>query len=347
MAEVVLGIATSHSPTLSLLPNEVPAYAAGDRRNPQLLHPPEGRLMTYEELEAVADDATRAAGSQPDFEAQYHRYQRSIDLLADTFAEVKPDVAVIFGDDQEELFFDNNMPPISIYWGETMPWRPQAYPPVPAAMPAAWGYGRQEMDYPIDAKLARHLIESLIDADFDVAQARYVNDEAGGHVGPIGYIAKQWSTAPRSYGMIHAYEFVCERIMRECGTPIVPITLNTCYPPNQISTRRAYALGRTVRRTIEAWSEDSRVAVIGSGGLSHFVVDEDLDRLVLNLMAARDADGIATLPPERLNSATSEIRNWIAAAGALEHLNMEVVDYIASRRTPAGTGGGWGFARWT
>jgi 3-O-methylgallate 3,4-dioxygenase len=302
--------------------------------------------MTYEELEQAADETTRTAGSKPDFEEQYHRYQRAIDGLADSFAEMKPDAVIIFGDDQEELFFDDNMPSISIYWGETIPWRPQAYPPVPAAVPAAWGYGRAAMDYPVDTALALYLTESLIDADFDVAQSRYVNDEAGGHVGPIGYIAKQWSTEPRSYGMIHAYEFVCERIMRESGTPIVPITLNTCYPPNQISPRRSYALGQAVRRAIEDWPERRRVAVIGSGGLSHFVVDEELDRHVLDLFANRDAAGIAALPRERLNSATSEIRNWIAAAGALEHLNLEVVDYIAARRTPAGTGGGWGFARW-
>jgi hypothetical protein len=68
--------------------------------------------------------------------------------------------------------------------------------------------------------------------------------------------------------------------------------------------------------------------------------------MVLDLMRNRNAEGIASLPLERMNSATSEIRNWIAAAGALEHLDMEVVEYVAARRTPAGTGGGWGFARW-
>ncbi len=346
MAEIVLGIATSHSPTLSLLPHEVPAYAAGDRRNPQLLQPPEGRLMSYEQLEEAADAATRVAGSTPDFEAEYHRYQRAIDTLADTFAQCKPDVAVIFGDDQEELLFDDNMPAISIFWGQSIPWRPQTYPPVPAAMPAAWGYGSRAMDYPVDSELALHLIEFLVDADFDVAQSRYLNEEAGGRVGPVGYIANEWSTPPRPYGLVHAYEFVCERIMRESGTPIVPITLNTCYPPNQIPPQRCYLLGQAVRRAIEDWSSSKRVAVMGSGGLSHFVVDEELDRLVLDLMRHRNAEGIAALPRERLNSATSEIRNWFAASGALEHLDMDVVDYVPARRTPAGTGGGWGFARW-
>jgi 3-O-methylgallate 3,4-dioxygenase len=346
MARIVLGIGTSHSPTLSLLPEQVPAYAVGDRRNPQLLKPPHGQLMSYEQLEDAADAATREAGSSPDFVNQYQRYQAAIETLADSMASANPDAVVIFGDDQEELFFDDNMPAISIYWGDTIPWLPQAYPPIPAAQPAAWGYGSQPMDYPIESALARHLIDCLMDDDFDIALSRYLATESGGRVGPIGYVANQWATEKRPYGMVHAYEFVCERVMRESRIPIVPITLNTCYPPNQITPGRCYALGRAVRRAIEAWAPDSRIAIVGSGGLSHFVVDEELDRMVLALIQKRDAEAIAALPRERLNSATSEIRNWIAASAALEHLSMEVVDYIPARRTPAGTGGGWGFARW-
>ena len=66
--------------------------------------------------------------------------------------------------------------------------------------------------------------------------------------------------------------------------PIVPITINTCYPPNWISPKRAYALGRAVREAIESWDSDLTVAVATSGGLSHFVVDEELDRLALKGM---------------------------------------------------------------
>jgi 3-O-methylgallate 3,4-dioxygenase len=76
-------------------------------------------------------------------------------------------------------------------------------------------------------------------------------------------------------------------------------------------------------------------------------VDEELDRMVLGLMRDRNAEAIAALPRERMQSATSEINNWIAAAGAAEHLEMQLVDYVPARRTPAGTGGGWGFAYWS
>ena len=34
------------------------------------------------------------------------------------------------------------------------------------------------------------------------------------------------------------------------------------------------------------------------------------------------------------------------AAGATEHLDMELLDYVPVYRSLAGTGGGWAFARW-
>ena len=39
MAQIVLGIGTSHSPVLSLAPEMWEAYAQNDKRNPELLLP--------------------------------------------------------------------------------------------------------------------------------------------------------------------------------------------------------------------------------------------------------------------------------------------------------------------
>ncbi len=86
--------------------------------------------------------------------------------------------------------------------------------------------------------------------------------------------------------------------------------------------------------------------MVASGGLSHFTVDEGIDWMALDGMKNKDADALAALPRHRLNSGNSEILNWVTAAGALEHLDMELVDYVPVYRSPAGTGGGWGFARW-
>jgi hypothetical protein len=86
---------------------------------------------------------------------------------------------------------------------------------------------------------------------------------------------------------------------------------------------------------------------LGSGGLSHFVVDEELDRRVLKVLQEKDVDAIASLPLERLQSGSSEIRNWITTAGSAQHLDMEVFDYVPCYRSPAGTGCAMAFAQWT
>lgn len=52
------------------------------------------------------------------------------------------------------------------------------------------------------------------------------------------------------------------------------------------------------------------------------------------------------IPAEKLAFGTSEIRNWILAAGALEHLDMKLVDYVPCYRSIAGTGCAMGFAHW-
>jgi hypothetical protein len=47
-----------------------------------------------------------------------------------------------------------------------------------------------------------------------------------------------------------------------------------------------------------------------------------------------------------MQESTGEVLLWIAAAGALEHLPMHVLDHIPGFRSPAGTGTGLGFAFW-
>jgi hypothetical protein len=105
-------------------------------------------------------------------------------------------------------------------------------------------------------------------------------------------------------------------------------------------------LGKAIRSAVEAYGKDKRVAIMGSGGLSHFVLDEETDRMAIRAMETKDAEALCNLPKERLNSASSEIRNWITTAGACEHLDFELFEYVPVARTPAGSGGGWGFSKW-
>ena len=191
-----------------------------------------------------------------------------------------------------------------------------------------WGfYGDgTNRSFPVDAALGQYLVETLTrEHDFDVAHVRVQPRH-----GPFG----------------HAWNFVHQRIMGERVVPIVPVMLNTYYPPNQPTPRRCHQLGRAIRQAVEAWPSGKRVGIVASGGLSHFFVDEELDRHVLQILAKKDADALSALPAAKLESGNSEIRNWITAAGALEHLRMQLVDYVPSYRSEAGSGVGMAFAIW-
>ena len=110
--------------------------------------------------------------------------------------------------------------------------------------------------------------------------------------------------------------------------------------------KRCYELGKAIRTAVRSANSGERVGILASGGLSHFTVDEDLDRAVLDACKRNDGDALSRIPVGKLNSGSSEIRNWIAAAGAAAHLKNEWQEYVPCYRSAAGTGCGMGFAVW-
>ncbi|MBO0685538.1 MAG: extradiol ring-cleavage dioxygenase, partial [Candidatus Dormibacteraeota bacterium] len=108
-----------------------------------------------------------------------------------------------------------------------------------------------------------------------------------------------------------------------------------------------YDLGRAIRKAVETMPGELRVAVIASGGLSHFVTDERLDREVLEALRKGDERCLRDIPVHLLNSGNSEIRNWITVAAACEDKKVAWDEYIPVYRTQVGTGCGLAFARWT
>jgi hypothetical protein len=208
-------------------------------------------------------------------------------------------------------------------------------------------YGTEIIDYPVQTDLGLHVIGQLGEKDFDVAHSRYLKEEYGGTIGPATwYLDYQRTTKPRRQGMAHAFAFPVCRWFAGKRPPMLPITINTCYPPNWISPRRAFALGRAVREAIQAWDSDARVAVVTSGGLSHFTVDEEIDRLAIKGLTEANGEILSTLPRYKLQSATTEILNWVAAAGAMGETPMELITYQPGYRSPAGTGCGCAVGRW-
>lgn len=329
MAEIVIGIASSHTPQLSSGADMWSDHAERDRRNPQLLGK-DARFHTYDELLATAEPGLERELGPAVWDEKYRRSQEAIEELTASLGKAEPDLAVVIGDDQRELFRDDGTPAFACFTGDElvdMPPSGEALARMPKGIRAAsWAaHADHPEHHPVSAELSSHLAERLAGEDFDITV---------------------FSEQPAGRSLGHAFTFPRYRLGLPATTPIVPVFINTYYPPNVPSAARCYALGQAIRRAAESWQNGARVAVIASGGLSHFVVDEELDRRVLAGITARDAGILGSLSRRKLRSGTSEILNWIVAAGALEYLTATVLDYIPGYRTPAGTGAGMAFARW-
>lgn len=114
----------------------------------------------------------------------------------------------------------------------------------------------------------------------------------------------------------------------EDQVPLVPILTN-CLNRNQPPPRRFYELGRIIAKAIESRPSNERIAVIGTGGLSHdpsgpnwCLIDEGFDRRFLELLVEGETEKLFreyTLDRifEPGKGGTPEILNWFAPLGAV------------------------------
>jgi hypothetical protein len=327
MAQVVAAFGSSHSTMLvSSVEHWQEMFDHVDRRAP--INDFDGTPRTFDELlkSPPSDAAAKIAKAA---QAQRHgATMDAMDRLERDIATSNIDVLVIIGDDQREVFKDALRPAIAIYYGDTI--RNAAAPQEPAT---DWYLQdqrkrmeeKEDRQYPCHAGLATAIIQGLTARSFDITAMKSL--EGGQFEG-------------------HAYSFIHRRFMSKGPIPIVPVILNTYYPPNQPSPQRCFDLGVAIRELIEAYPQNIRVGILASGGLSHFLVNEALDRDVVKALQNKDYPALKGLPINKLVSGSSEIRNWIATAGAVQHLNLDWIAYVPGYRSHALTGVGLCFAYW-
>lgn len=95
----------------------------------------------------------------------------------------------------------------------------------------------------VDPELARRLAAALVDEEFDVAISTALQID---------------------HGQSHAIQY----LLAGLDVPVVPLVVNVFAAPLP-SLRRCVALGKALRRAIDAADRSRRIAVIASGGLSH------------------------------------------------------------------------------
>ena len=212
--------------------------------------------------------------------------------LARWLAEKKPDVLVLVYNDHITSFFFDHYSAFALGIGPEWPVAdegggPRKLPPI-AGHPG----------------LAAHIGRSLVADEFDLS---FYQRRALDH----GVFS------PLSMLMPHAPEWPAKLVPLQMGVLQLPVP----------SARRFYKLGQALRRAIESYPEDLRVALVATGGLSHQVHgercgfnDPEWDQRFLDLFEH---------DPERLADMTlaeyatlggvegSEVVMWLTVRGAL------------------------------
>ncbi|HEY4134164.1 MAG TPA: hypothetical protein VGO34_03020 [Alphaproteobacteria bacterium] len=247
----------------------------------------------------------------------------AIATLTARIAEARPDSILVISN-PHRVRPEEPQPIFGLYLGQTLP----------VAEDSGETAGHRKFNrnkdlppqqYPADPALAAHLLDSLVAAGFDVASVERFRQ---------GTLLE------------HAYSIMYEHYLDK-PLPLVPFILNR-YLPSQATPARCYALGQALRKAIESWPAKKRVMVVASGGLSHQIIDEELDRAVIAAMQKKDVAALAAVSRDRLNGApgTPEILNWITLAGVAEDKAMTLLDYLPCYRSLLGTGQGITYAYW-
>ena len=329
MAEIVLGIGSSHGPLLSTPPEQWDLRAKADRENKG--HWFRGRTYDYESL---LRERAPGFAEEVTVEVRRDRFMKcrhALEALGRKFNEVAPDAVVIIGNDQREFFNPGLTPAITVYRGSEVSNVQHLHEDAPGLNVAEPGNSPAEgATYPGATALADHILDSLADENFDLAQS----DQT-----PSG--------APRG-GIPHAYGFFYHTILQDATPPSVPIILNVHFPHNTPKLHRCLELGAALYRAIKSFNGFKRVALMASGGLTHFVIDEDLDRTVMSAMARGDEKALANLPENLFKVGTAEIKNWYPVIAAMNAAGLKYhqVDYVPCYRSEAGTGNAMCFAYW-
>jgi aromatic ring-opening dioxygenase catalytic subunit (LigB family) len=245
---------------------------------------------------------------------QKQRLSAAFGELGKRAAEAKPDVIIVVAPDHWSNFFLNNWPAVCIGVGET-----NEGPPEP------WLKDFPHREIAGHAGLAMHLAKSALDAGFEPSVSHRLKLDHG----------------------------ICIPLWRMGLEPmprIVPLIVNSIEPPLP-SIARCLQWGKLLRHAIESYATPLRVAVLGSGGLSHSIgertmgaIDEAFDRECIASFSA-DEKSLLGFLEEKLPQAgngTEEVRNWVVAHGAAGGRGFELIDYLPVPAVIVGCG----FASW-
>jgi len=168
------------------------------------------------------------------------------------------------------------------------------------------GWGRRPVPSVVGApELSDHLVESLVDDSFDLTVCQELDVDHGLTVPLSVYCPEPGDAWP-------------------CA--VIPIVVNVIQYP-QPTAARCLALGRALGRALRSYPEDLKVAVFGTGGMSHQLagaraglINKDFDRMFLDAIED-DPEKLARITREEYirdaGSEGIEMIMWLIMRGAM------------------------------
>jgi hypothetical protein len=224
----------------------------------------------------------------PDWKPLFQGYE----AVAQWLAEKKPDVLFFCFNDHATTFFFDHYPTFAL--GVSDAYRIADEGTGPRSIPPLKGH----------AALSRHIARSLVEDEFDISIFQDLPLDHGLH----SPLTLMWPSAPDWPGRV------------------VPLVVNVLQAPLP-KPSRCFALGKAIRKAIEAYPENLKVAMVGTGGLSHQMIgeragfnNEQWDLEFLDLID-RDPERLARMSLEdfmRLGgNEGAEVIMWLIMRGAL------------------------------
>lgn len=235
----------------------------------------------------------------------------AFDEIARSLRESRVDTVITIGSDHCSIFGTECLPPILIGTGDI-------------EGPVEDWLGIERGPIAGHPALARHIVDSGFAAGID------------------------WSTS-RSLLVDHATMIPVHYAVRpNPGVRTIPIYLNAAVEP-ALSLARAVRIGASIGEAIASWPGDERVAIFGTGGLSHWVgmaqmgtVNESWDRRIIQWLEAGDIESLVSLRDADIlrdaGNGALEIKNHVCAMAAMPRRGSRLIAYAPVREWITGCG---------
>jgi gallate dioxygenase len=165
---------------------------------------------------------------------------KAFEPVSSWFRENEPDAIVYVFNDHVTSFFFDHYSAFALGIGEEY------------AVADEGGGPRNLPAVPGNPELAAHIAQSLVTEEFDLS---YFQDK------------------PLDHGFFSPMSVLLDRADGGWPTTIVPLQIGVLQFPIPTAAR-CYKLGKALRRAIESYPEDIKVAIVSTGGLSHQVHGE-------------------------------------------------------------------------